>query len=180
MEQPTIPNRNYRPLIIGLTIFIYAGIALASYIPGIEILQQYDLSKLPALNALLNSLNFLALSAALMAILKKNVVLHRRFIGLALFFTSLFLVSYLAYHLGTESTKYGGEGPLRYVYYFILLTHIVLAAAIVPLALTSIARGLNMEVERHRKIARITMPIWLYVSATGVIVYFMISPYYGS
>jgi len=180
MDFATLPKRNYRPLIIGLTIFIYAGIALASYIPGIEVLQQYDLSKLPALNAFLNSLNFIALCIALAAILKKNIALHRKFIGVAMFFTSLFLVSYLAYHLGTESTKYGGEGVIRYVYYFILITHIILAAAIVPLALTSIARGLNMEVERHRKIARITMPIWLYVSATGVIVYFMIAPYYGS
>lgn len=180
MEEQTILKRNYRPLVIGLTVFIYAGIALASYIPGIEVLQKFDLSRLPALNAFLNSLNFIALSAALVAILKKNIVLHRRFIGAALFFTSLFLVSYLAYHLGTESTKYGGEGTIRYIYYFILITHIILAAAIVPLALTTIGHGLNMEVEKHRKIARFTMPIWLYVSATGVIVYFMIAPYYGS
>jgi putative membrane protein len=173
-------TRNYRPLIIALTVIIYGGVALASYIPGVEQLRQFDLSNLPKLNAFVNSLNFVALIGALLAIKKKNLQLHKRFIYTAIGLTSVFLVSYLTYHLGSESTRYGGEGFLKGVYYFILITHIILAAAIVPIALTAIARGLNMEVERHRKIARWAMPIWLYVSMTGVIVYLMIAPYYGS
>lgn len=172
--------RNYKPAIIGLTVFIYLGVAFASYIPGVEQLQKYDLTVLPKLNAIINSLNFLALAGAWGAILKKNLKLHKAFIFTALALTSLFLISYLTYHIGAESTKYGGEGFIKSVYYFILITHIILAAAIVPLALTAIARGFNMEVARHRKIARWAMPIWLYVSITGVIVYLMIAPYYGT
>lgn len=104
--------------------------------------------------------------------------MHRAFIGAAFVSTTLFLVSYVAYHYLTESTKYGGEGVLRSIYFFILITHILLAIVVVPLALISVVRGLQMNVEKHRKIARWTMPIWLYVSLTGVIVYLMISPYY--
>lgn len=172
-------QRNYRPWVIGLTFFIYAGVAFAAYIPGMDVLKEYDLSKLPGLNAFLNSLNFVALIGAFIAIKKKNVRLHRAFIAGALFFTSLFLVSYLTYHIGSESTRYGGDGWIKGVYYFILITHIILAAAIVPLALSAIGHGLNMDVEKHRKVARWAMPIWLYVSMTGVIVYLMIAPYYG-
>src|SRR5699024_7040163 len=112
------------------------------------------------------------------AILKKNVTVHRRFIYAAFVSTSLFLVTYVMFHYLSPSTPYGGTGFLAGLYYFILITHIVLAAVIVPLALTSVARAWNMEKERHRKIARWTMPIWLYVSITGVVVYIMISPYY--
>jgi putative membrane protein len=85
----------------------------------------------------------------------------------------------VTYHYLTESTSYGGGGPLKYVYFFILITHILLAIVIVPLALITVTRGLNMQVEKHRKIARWTMPIWLYVSLTGVLVYLLISPYYA-
>jgi putative membrane protein len=170
--------RNYRPWVIGLTIFIYAGVTFAASIPGVEFLQQFNLKILPAVNAFLNSLNTVALLGALIAVKMKNIKLHRQFIFSALVFTSLFLVSYLAYHIGTESTPYGGEGWVRPVYYLILITHIILAAAIVPIALTAIGHGLNMDVEKHRKVAIWAMPIWLYVSITGVIVYFMIAPYY--
>jgi putative membrane protein len=84
----------------------------------------------------------------------------------------------VAFHLTTESTKFGGEGWVRGVYFFILLTHIVLSAGIIPLVLFTYVRGLGMQVEKHRKLAKWTWPIWLYVTATGVIVYLMISPYY--
>jgi putative membrane protein len=90
----------------------------------------------------------------------------------------MFLLSYLLYHFTTPSTKYGGDGILKYIYYFILITHIILAIITVPLASISIGRGLNMEVALHKKITRWAMPIWLYVSVTGVIVYLLISPYY--
>jgi putative membrane protein len=171
-------SKNYKPLIWTLTIAINALIAIAFFLPDIEVLKKYDFSFLPLLNAILNSLTFISLTVALFAIRQKNIKRHKTFVLLALFWTSIFLVSYLLYHFSTPSTKFGGEGFIKYIYLFILLTHIFLAAIIVPLALISIGRGLNMEVEKHKKIARWTMPIWLYVSLTGVIVYLMISPYY--
>ncbi|MBA2745904.1 MAG: DUF420 domain-containing protein, partial [Flavisolibacter sp.] len=86
---------------------------------------------------------------------------------------------YIAYHLTAESTKFGGEGPIKYVYYFILLTHILLSVVIIPLVLITYVRALSQSFDRHRKIARITFPLWLYVAITGVVVYLMISPYYA-
>lgn len=178
MDTPVAAKRNYTPIIIILTIAIIALVALAYFLPTLEFLKQYDLSVLPLVNAILNSITFVALLGALIAIKNKKITLHRNLIFTALTSTGLFLVTYLAYHFSAPTTKYGGTGIMKGIYFFILLTHIVLAAAIVPLALISVARGLNMQVERHRKIARWTMPLWLYVSVTGVIVYIMISPYY--
>ena len=90
-----------------------------------------------------------------------------------------FLVMYVAYHMTSDSTKYGGEGAMRYVYFFILITHILLSIAIIPLVLITYVRALAKRFDRHRKIAKITFPLWLYVAVTGVIVYLMISPYYA-
>lgn len=175
-----VKQRNYNPLIWVLSILI-VGVILGTYmlpkssdgtVWGIE------LTVLPMLNAIFNSFTFLFLLSALIMIKKKNIKQHRRFIVAAFVTTFLFCISYLTYHSMAESTSYGGDGALMYFYYFILITHIVLAALIVPLALITLGRGLNMKVEKHRKIARWTMPIWLYVSLTGVLVYLMISPYY--
>src|SRR5699024_10154315 len=93
-------------------------------------------------------------------------------------FTILFLISYLTYHPLAGSPSFGGLGIVQFISYFILITHIILATALLPLSLITLAKGLNVEVARHGKIARWTMPIWLYVSLTGVLVYLMISPYY--
>lgn len=177
-ETNTKKPRNYKTLIWTLTLAVNGLIAIAFFLPEMELLKHYDLSFLPLLNAILNTFTFISLIVALLAIRQKNIKRHKAFVLLALFWTSIFLVSYLLYHFSTPSTKFGGEGIIRGVYFTILLTHIFLAAIIVPLALISIGRGLNMEVQKHRKIARWTMPIWLYVSLTGVIVYLMISPYY--
>lgn len=133
---------------------------------------------LPKVNAVLNGLTFVALLAALLAIRRQRRDWHRRFISVAFAATSLFLVSYLAYHFTTPSVRYAGTGYLRYLYYLILCTHILLAIIIVPLAMYTMALALKNQVGRHRKLARWTMPIWLYVSLTGVIVYLMISQYY--
>lgn len=178
MSQYETKQRNYTPIIVTLTILINVLVAVLFFMPKYDGLGDVDLTFLPFLNAVLNSFTFVFLVAALVAIKKKNIKSHRKFIFSALGTTALFLVSYVTYHGLTESTTFGGEGLIRYVYYFILITHILLSVIIVPLALTSVARGLNMQVEKHRKIARITMPIWLYVSFTGVLVYIMISPYY--
>ncbi len=171
-------QRNYTPVIVGLSIAVNALVAILFFLPKYEGMEHVDWTILPMLNAIFNSFTFVFLLMALFAVRQKNIVLHRRFIFAAFTTTALFLLSYVTYHFMTESTPFGGVGWIRYVYFFFLLTHILLAIAIVPLALTSLARGLNMQVEKHRKIARWTMPIWLYVSATGVIVYVMIAPYY--
>jgi putative membrane protein len=179
MEQyPEAKQRNFTPIIVILTIVINAIIAVLYFMPKYESVSDIDLTFLPFLNAVFNSFTFIFLAAALIAIKQKNIRLHRRFIFSAFATTTLFLVSYVTYHAMAESTTYGGEGFLRPVYYFILISHIILSVVIVPLALTTLGRGLNMNVEKHRKIARWTMPLWLYVSLTGVIVYMMISPYY--
>ncbi len=94
--------------------------------------------------------------------------------------SAAFLVMYVAYHMTSDSTVYGGEGVVRYVYYFILISHILLSIIIIPLVLISFVRALAGRFDRHRKIARITYPIWLYVAVTGVVVYLMISPYYAT
>ena len=178
MNDHSVKERNFTPIIVLLTIVINALVAFLYFMPKYDNLSDVDLTILPFLNAVFNSFTFVFLVAALVSIKQKNIMLHKRFILAAFITTALFLVSYVTYHGMAESTAFGGEGTIRYVYYFILLTHIVLSAAIVPLALVTVARGLNMKVEKHRKIARWTMPIWLYVSLTGVLVYIMISPYY--
>lgn len=173
-----VKQRNYTPWVVTLSIVINVIVALLFFMPKVDRFDHWDLTFLPMLNAIFNSFTTVFLLVGLYFIRRKNVKLHRRFILAAFATTALFLVTYLIYHSLAESTPYGGEGFLRVVYYFILITHIVLAAAIVPMALLSLARGLNMQVEKHRKIARWTMPLWLYVSITGVLVYLMISPYY--
>jgi putative membrane protein len=177
MSQQVI-KRNYKPAIITISIIVNLLILVLAEIPGVENFTAFDVKILPLMNAIFNSFTFLFLVGALIAILKRNINVHRRFIYAALISTTLFLLSYVTYHFISESTPYGGTGWIVGVYYFILITHIILAAVIVPLVLTSIARAWNQENERHKKIARWTMPLWLYVSLTGVIVYFMISPYY--
>ncbi|MBO8171585.1 MAG: DUF420 domain-containing protein [Bacillaceae bacterium] len=178
-EQQSARTRNYTPIVVTLTIVINALVAILFFMPEYEGLSHIDLTFLPMMNAIFNSFTFVFLVMALYAIRKKDIKLHRNFIFAAMTTTTLFLLSYVTYHFLTESTPYGGEGFLRYVYFFILITHILLAIVIVPMVLTSFFRGMGMQVEKHRKIARWTMPLWLYVSLTGVLVYLMISPYYG-
>ena len=170
--------RNYKLLIWGLTLGINGLIICAFFLPNKELFKQYSLSFLPLVNAIMNGATFIFLLAALYAIKQKSIRRHRNLIFAAFVCTSVFLLSYLLYHYTTPSTKYGGEGLLKYTYYFILITHILLAVITVPLALIAMGRGLNMEVALHKKITRWAMPIWLYVSSTGVIVYLLISPYY--
>ncbi|MFD1928062.1 DUF420 domain-containing protein [Sporosarcina siberiensis] len=178
MNGKPFKKRNYRPLIILLSVVLIGAIGILSGVPGVEDFNAFDVTILPLLNAIFNTFTFIFLVCALVAILKGKVSVHKRFIYAAFGTTFLFLVSYVSFHYLAPSTPFGGDGFLAGFYYFILITHIVLAAAIVPLALTTVTRAWNMENERHKKIARWTMPIWLYVSFTGVLVYILISPYY--
>ncbi|MHA7964540.1 DUF420 domain-containing protein [Paenibacillus sp. CAU 1782] len=171
-------QKNYTPLVAILTVVIVALVAILFFLPAYDGEIGFNVKILPMLNAIFNSFTFLSLVVALVAIKRKNIKMHRTFVGMAFLTTTLFLTSYVTYHYLTESTPYGGEGILRGIYFFVLLTHIVLAVVVVPLALLSVVRGMTGQIEKHRKISRWTMPVWLYVSLTGVIVYLMISPYY--
>jgi putative membrane protein len=133
---------------------------------------------LPKLHALLNSLTAIALVVGFSFIRKGNIRYHRFAMVTAIVLSAFFLISYVTYHYQAAPTRFGGEGTIRGIYYFILLTHIVLAAVIVPLVLLSVYFAISNQLARHRRIARWTLPIWLYVAITGVVVYFMISPYY--
>lgn len=170
----------YTRVAIVVSVAVIVLIVALLFLPGYkgDLPEGVDLTVLPLANAILNSFTFLFLVAALAAIRRKRVDTHRRFILAAATTTFFFLLSYVTYHFLAASTPYGGAGLMRYVYFFVLLTHIVLAAATVPVALFALFSGLNMEVVRHRRIARWAMPLWLYTSASGVIVYLMISPYY--
>jgi putative membrane protein len=130
-------------------------------------------------NAILNSLVSILLVVGLIAVKNAKYELHRNVMMSAMVLSLLFLVSYICHHLFSESTSYGGEGVMKSVYYFILITHIILAAVILPFILYTSYRALVAEWPAHRKLAKITWPIWFYVSVTGVIVYLMISPYYN-
>lgn len=173
-------QRNYNPLIWTLSVVAVILILGINYIPRSTTgtIAGMDLTVLPLLNAILNGIAFIFLVLALVMIKKKNIKAHRNFILAAFTATILFLISYLSYHAMAGSTSFGGEGIMKITYYFVLITHIMLSTALLPLSLFTLAKGLNMQVAKHRKIARWTMPIWLYVSLTGVLVYLMISPYY--
>lgn len=139
----------------------------------------YDFTFLPPIYASINGLTALLLIVALWAIKNGNRVLHERLMKINLGLSLLFLLMYVVYHMTSESTSFGGEGSIRYLYFFILISHILLSISVIPLVLFTYLRAYNGEFERHKKLARITFPIWLYVAITGVVVYVMISPYYA-
>lgn len=158
-------------LSIGLPLVIAALFGIK--IPNVE-----PLSFLPPIYATTNGVTAVVLLAALWAVKNKNIKLHERLVKFAILLSVAFLGMYVAYHMTSDSTKFGGEGTIKYIYYFILITHILLSIAVIPFVLITYVRGITNNVERHRKIAKITFPLWLYVAVTGVIVYVMISPYY--
>ena len=133
-----------------------------------------DVSWLPGLNAVLNSTSALLLVTGWVLIRRRRIAAHQACMTAAFCVSALFLVSYLVYHAKAGSVPYTGTGAARVVYFVILISHIILAAAIVPLALTTLARAWRGHFDRHARLARWTLPIWLYVSVTGVIVYLML------
>ena len=133
---------------------------------------------LPPIYAGINAITSILLIAAFWAIKNKKIDLHESLVKACMVLSALFLVLYVLYHMTSDSTSFGGEGTIRYVYFFVLISHILLSIVVIPFVLVTFVRGLARDVERHKKIARITFPIWLYVTITGVLVYFMISPYY--
>lgn len=176
-------DKVYLPVIGVLSVLIPLAVAFLLYVPqGGDFAVGFDIRIFPFINACINSAVTILLVAGFVFITRRQIKLHKTCMLSAFALSALFLVSYVTYHYLKSSeggaTKYGGGEPWNYVYYFILITHIVLAAVIVPLALLSIYRGLSEQFDKHRRIAKWTLPIWLYVSVTGVLVYLMISPYY--
>ena len=179
MEDNTL-EKKYSKLIIAVSIIIPLVVAILF---GVKLKDLgYDvepLSFLPPIYATTNGITAIVLVWAVIAIKNGKQKLHERLMTFAIALSVAFLVMYVAYHMTSDSTKFGGEGIIRYVYFFILVTHILLSIAIIPLVLITYVRALAKRFDRHRKIARITFPLWLYVAVTGVIVYLMISPYYA-
>ncbi|WP_163398083.1 DUF420 domain-containing protein [Flavobacterium fluviatile] len=161
-------------IVIPVVVAILFGVKLKDFGYNVE-----PLSFLPPIYATINGFTAIVLVLAVIAIKKGNQKVHERLMTTAIALSVAFLVMYVAYHMTADSTKFGGEGIVRYVYLFILLTHILLSIAIIPLVLITYVRALAQRFDRHRKIAKITFPLWLYVAVTGVVVYLMISPYYA-
>lgn len=165
-------------LIIAVSIIVFAAIVLLSRVK-LDVQLGFDEHVFARINAVINSTVSILLLAGLIAVKNKKYLLHKRIMISAIILSCLFLVSYICHHLFTGETKFGGEGTIRYIYYFILGTHIVLAGIILPFILFTAYRAMTGDWARHRKLSKITWPIWLYVAITGVVVYFMISPYYN-
>ncbi|WP_405610027.1 DUF420 domain-containing protein [Polaribacter sp. Asnod1-A03] len=160
-------------VIIPLAVAALFGVNLKSLGFNVE-----PLTFLPPIYATLNGITAILLIAAVIAIKKGNKKLHEQLNTVAIACSLIFLVLYIGYHMTSDSTKFGGEGVIKYVYYFILITHVILSIIIIPLVLTTYMRAKLGNFPNHKKIAKITFPLWLYVAVTGVIVYLMISPYY--
>lgn len=170
MENP----KKYNRLIVILSIAIPLVVAVLF---GVKIDLELPVF-LPPVYAGINALTSVLLIAAFWAIKKKNIRLHETLIKACIALSALFLVLYVLYHMTSDSTPYGGEGWMRGFYFTVLISHILLSIIVIPFVLVTFVRGLARDVERHKKIARITFPLWLYVTISGVLVYVMISPYY--
>ncbi len=159
--------------IVSVAIPVVVALLFMVRLPNVE-----PLSFLPPIYATLNATTAVLLIFALKAVKNKKIALHQNLMKSAITCSFLFLVMYVAYHMTSDSTKYLGEGPIVYLYYFILISHIILSIIVIPLVLISYVRARLGQFELHKKIVRYAFPVWLYVAVTGVIVYLMISPYY--
>lgn len=181
-------------LVAAISVFVFLVVVILNrkIIPAPEVIPSFTWF-LPRLNAIINGTCSVLLLVSLFFIRRKYITIHKRINLTAFVLSALFLVSYILFHYLAPETKYGdansdgvlssaeigSAGNLRYIYYVILVTHIVLAAIVLPFVLLSFYSGLHMQVPRHRKLVRWSFPIWLYVTVTGVVVYLMISPYYN-
>jgi len=173
MGKPLV--QKYRTAIIAVSVIIPVAVALlfTIRIPNVQ-----PLSFLPPIYATINAITAILLVFALYAIKNNNVLLHEQLMKTSIALSLMFLVMYVAYHMTSDPTPYGGQGWKRPVYYFILVTHVLLSIGIIPMVLVTYVRAISKLFDDHKKIAKITFPIWLYIAVTGVIVYLMISPYY--
>ena len=167
--------KKYTPWVWTLSIAIPVVVAILFLIkiPNVE-----PLTFLPHVYAFINAITAIFLTIAYIAIKRKKITLHERLMKISIGLSVIFLVMYVAYHMTSDPTPYGGEGIIRSVYYFILISHVILSIGIIPLVLVTYVRAISKLFVDHKKIARYTFPIWMYIAVTGVIVYLMISPYY--
>jgi putative membrane protein len=170
MSQP----EPYKKLIIALSIIIPLAVAVLFRVK----IEGYDFRFLPSIYATINGLTAVLLVTAVYFIKQGKRLIHERIMMVCVGLSAAFLVLYVLYHMTTPSTTYGGVGFLKYVYYFILISHIILSVFITPLVLFTLSRALSGNFDRHKALAKFTFPIWLYVAVSGVVVYLMISPYY--
>ncbi|HEX7905850.1 MAG TPA: DUF420 domain-containing protein [Chitinophagaceae bacterium] len=170
-------DKKARTLIFLFSAIIFIAITALSRIT-LKVDLGFDVHLFAKANAIINSCVAVLLIAALIAVRSKNYLLHKRIMITAMVLSILFLASYICHHLFAGETKFGEEGTIKTIYYIILLTHIPLAGLILPFILFTAYRGMTGQWEKHKKLARITWPVWLYVAVTGVVVYLMISPYY--
>lgn len=175
MESVAQKEKRFNRLItiVSIVVPIVVAALFGVKLPNIE-----PLTFLPPIYASINGLTALLLLLAIWAIKNGKRQLHQNLMTTCIALSLAFLVMYIAYHMTAESTSYGAEGFMRYIYFFILVSHILLSIIIIPLVLKTYARAYLKKFEQHRKLARITFPIWLYVAVSGVLVYLMISPYY--
>ena len=164
-------------LVVTLIVFIAVIVLNQKVLPRPDITPSFTYF-LPKLNAFINATCSILLLVSLYFIKRKEITKHKKINIITFILSSVFLVSYIMYHYLANETKFPLDNPLRPIYFFILVTHILLAAAVLPMILLSFYYGLQMNVVKHKKLTRWTFPIWLYVTITGVIVYLMISPFY--
>jgi putative membrane protein len=165
-------------LILIVSAVVFAVVIFLSQLPKSEKIPWF-VPLLPKLNAVLNATCSLLLMSSFYLIKKKKISLHKKLNLTAFFLSTMFLVSYIIFHSYGIETRFPEDNPLRPFYLFILISHIILAAVVLPLVLLSFYFGLTMQVKKHRAITRFSFPVWLYVTVSGVIVYLMISPYYN-
>jgi putative membrane protein len=171
-------DKRARTLILIVSFVVFAAVAVLGRVK-LEVNAGFDVHVFAKINAVINATVAVLLIAGLVTAKNRRYSTHRRIMLSAMLLSILFLVSYIAHHLLAGETKFGGTGGIRTFYYAILGTHIVLAAIILPFILFTAYRALINENDRHRKLAKITWPIWFYVAVTGPIVYLLISPYYS-
>jgi putative membrane protein len=175
-----VPDKNEKKIfriILSISIVVFLAVLILSRLPKAGHIP-FFVPFLPKLNAFLNATCSILLITSLYFIRKKRIDIHKKLNIITFILSSIFLVSYITFHSFGVETKFPVDNPLRPVYLFILITHIFLAAIVLPLVLISFYFGLTMQVKKHRRITRWSFPIWLYVTVTGVVVYLMISPYY--
>jgi putative membrane protein len=179
MLQPSLKKNDKKAklLIYTVSIVVFAAVVFLSKFK-LDVDLGFDVHMFAKANAIINSLVAILLLAGLFTVKQKNYELHKKIMLSAIALSVLFLLSYIGHHLLAGETKFGGTGTIKKIYYFILITHIPLAAIILPFILFTAYRALTGEYDKHKKLVRITWPVWFYVAVTGVVVYLMISPYY--
>ncbi|TVP79639.1 MAG: DUF420 domain-containing protein [Gemmatimonadales bacterium] len=174
-----LSEKALRRIVWTLTVVVCALVVVLVTWRQILVIDGLDVSRLPAFHALLNGTCAVLLVLGVAFIRKGRVGLHRTSMVGAFALSALFLISYVIYHSQSPGASFGGEGWIRPVYFFILASHIILAPVVLPLALYTVVRAFRAEWGRHRKVARWTFPVWLYVAVTGVLVYLFMRPWYG-